>query len=96
MCKKDAKGEPFDLLKMKSKTDICTHRQQEHAEFESLQRNRVSNMSFAVCSAGEIVILVLMVAILKAINSDESVEKNTKAISIVIAFSGQAESIELV
>lgn len=46
-------------------------------------------MSFAVCSAGEIVILVLMVAILKAIKSDESVEKNTKAISIVIAFSGR-------
>lgn len=33
---------------------------EEHADFESLSRNRVSNVSFAVCSGGEIIILAVM------------------------------------
>ncbi|KAH8117920.1 MFS general substrate transporter [Phellopilus nigrolimitatus] len=60
----------------------------DHAELESLQRNRVSNISFTVCSAGEIIILVVMVGILKGLKSDESTENNTKAFSVLIAFSG--------
>ena len=39
-------------------------------------------------SAGEIVILAIMVGILKGLRSDESVENNTKAFSVLIAFSG--------
>ena len=61
---------------------------EEHASFESLQRNRISNVSFAVCSAGEILILAVMVGILKGVKSDESTENNTKAFSVLIAFSG--------
>ncbi|KAI0671865.1 autophagy-related protein 22-like protein [Trametes maxima] len=60
----------------------------EHADLESMQRNRISNISFAVCSAGEIVILAVMVGILKGLHSDASTENNTKAFSVLIAFSG--------
>ncbi|KAI0319520.1 MFS general substrate transporter [Amylostereum chailletii] len=59
-----------------------------HAHLESMTRNRISNISFAVCSAGEIVILAIMIGILKGVKSDESTENNTKAFSILIAFSG--------
>ncbi|KAI0264339.1 autophagy-related protein 22-like protein [Gloeopeniophorella convolvens] len=59
-----------------------------HVQFESLTRNRVSNVSFAVCSAGEIIVLAVMVGILKGLNSDASVENNTHAFSVLIAFSG--------
>lgn len=72
-------------LKVHSPTYI---RVQEHADYESIARNRISNVSFAVCSAGEIIILAAMVGILKGIKSDASVENNTKAFSILIAFSG--------
>ncbi|KAF9466646.1 autophagy-related protein 22-like protein [Collybia nuda] len=60
----------------------------DHMLFTSLSRNRISNMSFAICSAGEILILAVMVGILKGLNSDESVENNTKGFSVLIAFSG--------
>ncbi|KAF8271174.1 autophagy-related protein 22-like protein [Lactarius quietus] len=60
----------------------------DHSHFESLARNRVSNISFAISSAGEIVILAIMVGILKALNADASAENNTKAFSVLIAFSG--------
>ncbi|KAI0833634.1 autophagy-related protein 22-like protein [Trametes gibbosa] len=60
----------------------------EHADFESMERNRISNISFAVCSAGEIIILAIMVGILKGLKSDASTENNTKAFSVLIAFSG--------
>lgn len=67
---------------------IYLTRQSEHAHFESIARNRISNVSFAVCSAGEIIILAIMVGILKGIKSDESTENNTRAFSVLIAFSG--------
>ncbi|THH15564.1 hypothetical protein EW146_g4938 [Bondarzewia mesenterica] len=60
----------------------------DHADFESLSRNRVSNVSFAVCSAGEIIILAVMVGIIKALKAEQSTENNTKAFSVLIAFSG--------
>ncbi|KAH9945074.1 MFS general substrate transporter [Epithele typhae] len=59
-----------------------------HAHYESMERNRISNVSFAVCSVGEILILAVMVGILKGLHSDESTENNTKAFSVLIAFSG--------
>ncbi|KDR78969.1 hypothetical protein GALMADRAFT_266386 [Galerina marginata CBS 339.88] len=61
---------------------------QEHDRFHSLARNRISNVSFAVCSAGEIIILAIMVGILKGLHSEQSTENNTKAFSVLIAFSG--------
>ncbi len=45
-------------------------------------------MSFAVSSAGEILILAVMVGILKGVKSDASTENNTKAFSVLVAFSG--------
>lgn len=60
----------------------------DHSQLESLARNRVSNISFAISSAGEIVILAIMVGILKALNADASAENNTRAFSVLIAFSG--------
>ncbi|KAK7437012.1 hypothetical protein VKT23_006702 [Stygiomarasmius scandens] len=60
----------------------------DHAKLTSLSRNRISNMSFTICSAGEIVILAIMVGILKGLHSDDSTENNTKAFSVLIAFSG--------
>ncbi|KAI0255030.1 MFS general substrate transporter [Lactifluus subvellereus] len=59
-----------------------------HAELESMQRNRISNISLVVSSAGEVVILLIMVGILKALKSDANVENNTRAFSVLIAFSG--------
>ncbi|TCD63208.1 hypothetical protein EIP91_005847 [Steccherinum ochraceum] len=61
---------------------------EEHAHFESIQRNRISNVSFAISSAGEIIILAIMVGILKGVKSDASDDNNTKAFSYLIAFSG--------
>lgn len=61
---------------------------EDHANFESIERNRVSNVSFAVQSVGEILILVVMVGILEGLHSSASTENNTKAFSVLIAFSG--------
>jgi len=60
----------------------------EHTSFESLQRNRVSNMSLVVNSVGEVIILGIMIGILKAVKSDVSIENNTKAFRVLLAFSG--------
>jgi hypothetical protein len=60
----------------------------EHASFESLSRNRVSNISFTVSSLGEILILILMVGIIEGLNAGDSTANNTKAFSVLIAFSG--------
>ncbi|KAG7089392.1 hypothetical protein E1B28_011080 [Marasmius oreades] len=59
-----------------------------HVTMTSISRNRISNISFTVCSIGEIVILAIMVGILKGVKSDESTENNTKAFSVLIAFAG--------
>jgi hypothetical protein len=64
------------------------HREDAHADFESMMRNRISNISFAVCSAGEIVVLAIMIGILKGLKSGDSTENNTRAFSVIIAFSG--------
>jgi len=61
---------------------------ESHARLESLSRNRISNISFTVCSVGEIVILAIMVGILKGVKSSDSTENNTRAFSILLAFSG--------
>ncbi|KAJ3564406.1 hypothetical protein NP233_g8317 [Leucocoprinus birnbaumii] len=71
-----------DLVNSGEKTE------EDHARLESLSRNRISNISFTVCSVGEIVILAIMVGILKAVKSEESTENNTRAFSILLAFSG--------
>ncbi|GJE94575.1 MFS general substrate transporter [Phanerochaete sordida] len=77
-----------EVKKSAADVDDGTKSVDEHADFESIARNRISNVSFAVCSAGEIIILAIMVGILKGLKSDESTENNTKAFSVLIAFSG--------
>ena len=63
-------------------------RPEEHAKFESLSRNRISNVSFALSSIGEAIMLVIMIGILEGMKAGDSVENNTKAYSAMIAFSG--------
>jgi len=60
----------------------------EHANFESLSRNRISNVSFAVCSAGTLPVLAIMVGIIRGMHAEDSVEKNTKTFNVLIAFTG--------
>jgi hypothetical protein len=60
----------------------------QHAAYESLERNRISNISFAICSLGEIFILAVMVGIIQALHAGDSTENNTKSFSVLIAFSG--------
>ncbi|KAG8701865.1 hypothetical protein FRC09_005087 [Ceratobasidium sp. 395] len=60
----------------------------EHHTLDSLSRNRISNISFTICSAGEILLLAVMVGVLKGLHSDSSTEANTKAFSVLIALSG--------
>ena len=55
-----------------------------------MSRNRISNISLAVSSAGTVIILTIMVGILKALKSDQSTENNARAFSALIAFSGGA------
>ncbi|KZT01399.1 uncharacterized protein LAESUDRAFT_739186 [Laetiporus sulphureus 93-53] len=61
---------------------------EEHSNYVSLARNRVSNISFTISSVGEIIILVIMVGIIEGLKVDASTENNTKAFSVLIAFSG--------
>ncbi|KAJ7238591.1 autophagy-related protein 22-like protein [Mycena haematopus] len=61
---------------------------EDHTLLTSLSRNRISNMSFTISSLGEIVVLAIMVGILKGVKSDASTTNNTKAFSVLIAFSG--------
>jgi hypothetical protein len=61
--------------------------QKTHDTLDMLQRNRLSNVSFFVCSAGELVILAILAGILIGIHSDRDTESNTRALSIVCAYS---------
>lgn len=57
-----------------------------HNQLDSLSRNRISNISFTICSIGELVLLAIMVGILKGIHSSDSVEQNTKVSAISSIF----------
>lgn len=59
--------------------------QDEHNTLDSLSRNRLSNVSFAVSSLGELVILLISIGLLKGINYSDN---NTAALSIFSAYSG--------
>lgn len=74
---------------MESEAELVTGQKtvKEHEMLDVMSRNRISNMSFVICNAGEVIILAIMVGILKAVNSDAGVEQNTRAFSILIAFS---------
>lgn len=65
-----------------------SRRPEAHNKLDSLSRNRVANLAFTVCSAGEIVVLAVLVGVLHALHSDDSTENNTKALSVVCAYAG--------
>jgi hypothetical protein len=51
-----------------------------------ITRNRLSNVSFFVCSVGEIIVLAILAGILEGIITDDP-NSNTRALSIVCAYS---------
>ena len=53
---------------------------------DMMQRNRISNVSFIMQSAGEIVILAILVGILHALDVNASQENNLWGLSVLIAF----------
>ncbi len=57
---------------------------------ERMQRNRIANMAFAICSLGELVILAVIQGMLVGIHADDTTESNTRALSAVVAFSAGA------
>ncbi|WWC93161.1 uncharacterized protein L201_008129 [Kwoniella dendrophila CBS 6074] len=60
--------------------------QKTHDNKDMLARNRLANVSFLVCSCGELVVLAILAGILEGvINSDP--DSNTRALSIVCAYS---------
>ncbi|PWN53229.1 hypothetical protein IE53DRAFT_310603 [Violaceomyces palustris] len=61
--------------------------EEEYEAKDSLTKNRVSNVAFAVCSAGELLVLAVMQGMLVGIHADRDESSNTKALSAVIAFS---------
>lgn len=51
-----------------------------------LTRSRLANVSFFVCSIGELVVLAILAGILEGI-VDDAPDSNTRALSIVCAYS---------
>lgn len=53
---------------------------------DMMQRNRISNVAFIMQSAGEIVILAVLVGILFAVDVERSDERNLWGLSVLIAY----------
>jgi hypothetical protein len=60
--------------------------QKSHDRLDMLTRNRLANVSFFVCSIGELVVLAILAGILEGIITDDP-DSNTRALSIVCAYS---------
>ncbi|TYJ57909.1 hypothetical protein B9479_001264 [Cryptococcus floricola] len=60
--------------------------QKTHDTLDMLARNRLANVSFLVCSLGELVVLAILAGILEGVINDDA-DSNTKALSIVCAYS---------
>ncbi|TXT04780.1 hypothetical protein VHUM_04048 [Vanrija humicola] len=78
-----------DLPEMQDSEHELAAGQIDQATFEKrdmLQRNRLANVSFFVCSVGELVVLAILAGILVAIITDAP-DSNTKALSYVCAYS---------
>ncbi|ORX41263.1 protein-vacuolar targeting-related protein [Kockovaella imperatae] len=58
-----------------------------HDDVDMLARNRLADVSFFVCSIGELVVLAILAGILEAIVNPNVADSNTKALSIVCAYS---------
>lgn len=60
--------------------------QKAHDTLDMLTRNRLANISFFVCSVGELVVLAILAGILEGIITSDP-DSNTRALSIVCAYS---------
>ncbi|WWC73371.1 uncharacterized protein I206_107338 [Kwoniella pini CBS 10737] len=60
--------------------------QKSHDRKDMLARNRLANVSFLVCSVGELVVLAILAGILEGVINDDP-NSNTRALSIVCAYS---------
>ena len=59
----------------------------EQYDFEDMmQRNRISNVAFIAQSAGEILILAILVGILFALHVNDSVANNNYGLAVLIAY----------
>ncbi|KAK5072768.1 hypothetical protein LTS08_008249 [Lithohypha guttulata] len=58
----------------------------EYDFHDMMQRNRISNVAFIAQSAGEIIILAILVGILFALNVNASQENNNWGLSVLIAY----------
>jgi hypothetical protein len=58
-----------------------------HDTHDTLARNRLANVSFFVCSIGELVVLGILAGILQAIIDPNDPQSNTRALSVVCAYS---------
>lgn len=61
-----------------------TREEYDHAD--SMMRNRLSNTAFIIQSAGEIVILAIIVGIMHGLHVDDSTANNNWGLSVLIAF----------
>ena len=61
--------------------------QKEHDNLDMITRNRLANVSFFVCSIGEIVVLAILAGILQGIIREGDADSNTRALSVVCAYS---------
>lgn len=59
----------------------------KYAVLETMAINRISNIAFAVCSFGELIVLAIMQGMLYGIHADRDTVSNTNALSAVVAFS---------
>ncbi|GFZ52277.1 hypothetical protein JCM24511_10050 [Saitozyma sp. JCM 24511] len=78
-----------DLPEVKeSEEKLARHEtdQKSHDRLDMLTRNRLANVSFFVCSMGELVVLAILAGILEGIITDDP-DSNTRALSIVCAYS---------
>ncbi|BFZ60261.1 hypothetical protein YB2330_001296 [Saitoella coloradoensis] len=57
-----------------------------NATLDSYHRNRLSNMSFYVCSCGELLVLAIVVGIMFACHANGTLAQNTRANAILLAF----------
>ncbi|WWC65513.1 uncharacterized protein I303_108131 [Kwoniella dejecticola CBS 10117] len=60
--------------------------QKTHDRKDMLARNKLANVSFLVCSVGELVVLAILAGILEGVINDDP-DSNTRALSIVCAYS---------
>ena len=60
---------------------------QTHDDLDMITRNRLADVSFFVSSCGELVVLAILAGILEGVIKADDTDSNTRALSIVCAYS---------